>query len=187
MKKNSKDKSGRSSPKKGRDAGNKSHNLRNSLTSSPLNTGLDLTGKSNIRKPPSKKLRLTSTPLNSGSDPTCKPDIKKPPGKKLTWIIGRTKPVSKKIINKLPKIFRCCSYDACKMITPQSAKFIKKWSTYGCGKFVHRACQEQFLMLNNCEEDGTAPGSFCQGCFTLRAKEFASKKNQEPMNQKLMM
>ena len=41
---------------------------------------------------------------------------------------------------------------------------------------MHRACQEQLLIINNCEEDGTAPGSFCQGCFTLRAKEITSTR-----------
>ena len=68
-KNNSKDKSGRSSPKKGRDAGNNAHNTRNSLSSSPLNSRLDPTGKTFIKKLSSKK---------------------------LTWIIGQTKPVSKK-------------------------------------------------------------------------------------------
>ena len=49
-KNNSKEKSGKSPPKKGSDAKNKSRNLRNSLTSSPLNSGLDSTGKPNIGK-----------------------------------------------------------------------------------------------------------------------------------------
>ena len=41
---------------------------------------------------------------------------------------------------------------------------------------MHRACQEQLPIINNCEEDGTAPGSFCQGCFSFRAKEFTSTR-----------
>ena len=68
------------------------------------------------------------SPLNFGLDSTGKQDIRKPPDKKSKGKPGTNESetnVSKKIINKLPTIFRYCSYDACKMITPQSAKYIK--------------------------------------------------------------
>ena len=99
---NSKDNSCKSPKKKGKDANIKSHNLRNSLTSSPLNTGLDQAGKSNVGKPPDNKSK--GKPGTNESETN----------------------VSTKIINTLPTIFRYCSYDACKMITPQSAKSTRR-------------------------------------------------------------
>ena len=145
-----KGKGGKNPPKKGSDAKKKSRTLRNSLTSSPLNSGLDSTGKPHIKKPPDRKSQ--EKPVTNESETN----------------------VSTKIINTLPKIFRYCSYDACKMITPRKAKYIKKCSTYGCGKFVHRACQEQHLKINNFEEDDTVPGCSCHGCLTSWAKELTS-------------
>ena len=53
--KNRKGKDGKNPPKKGSDAKKKSRHLRGSLTSSPLNSGLDSTGKPHIKKPPDRK------------------------------------------------------------------------------------------------------------------------------------
>ena len=48
---------------------------------------------------------------------------------------------------------------------------MQKCSQYGCGKFVHRACEERFL-LDLKVEVGIDPGIFCQGCLLQFRKTY---------------